>query len=123
MNTTDTAREEEKQFPIQRPYRAETKPYPLSIPWSVAELAYSVYISRYGSSQPLERLAERGGFHVLEMDELLPDWRERCDELAKLKAERDELKRQVGHMRERIGWVVKACEIDRDAKYELEGLL
>jgi len=46
------------------------------IPWPVAELAYDVYSSRFGTSQTLERLAERGGFGACEMDALLPGWRD-----------------------------------------------
>ena len=49
-----------------------------TIPWAVAELAYISYAQRSGSSQSLERLAERGGFGVEELDVLLPDWRDRC---------------------------------------------
>jgi hypothetical protein len=73
-----------RMFPIQRQRGA--KPHPLSIPWSLAELAYSVYSSRYGSSQSLERLAERGGFGPGEMDEFVPDWRERCSEVSRLRS-------------------------------------
>lgn len=47
-----------------------------SIPWSVAEDAYVAYAARYGDSQSLERLAERGGFGLGELDELVPGWRE-----------------------------------------------
>ena len=35
---------------------------PSTIPWWLAEEAYAYYASRYGTSQSLERLAERGGF-------------------------------------------------------------
>jgi hypothetical protein len=59
---------------------------PLSVPWSVADKAYGVYASRYGRSQSLERLAERGGFAVEEMDEFYPPWREEVDEIAALRA-------------------------------------
>lgn len=65
-----------KMFPIQTERGAP--PHPLLIPWHIAELAYSVYASRYGTSQSLERLAERGGFGPSEMDIFLPDWRDRC---------------------------------------------
>lgn len=64
-------------FPIQS--QQGVKPHPLSIPWDIAELAYSVYSARYGRSQSLGRLAERGGFGPGEMDLFLPDWRERCE--------------------------------------------
>lgn len=76
---------DERKFPIQTERGA--KPHPLLIPWSMAELAYSGYAANYGKSQSLERLAERGGFGPSEMDEYLPDWRERCDELQRLRAE------------------------------------
>ncbi len=65
-----------KTFPIQ--CQDGAAPHPLSIPWGLAELAYSVYAARYGRQQSLEQLAKRGGFGPLEMDDYLPDWRERC---------------------------------------------
>lgn len=65
----------ERLFPIQSERGA--KPHPLRIPWSVAELAYSVYSAHY--TQSLESIARRGGFGPSEMDMFLPDWRERCD--------------------------------------------
>lgn len=49
---------------------------PVAIPWAVAERAYAAYTQRYGTSQSLERLAERAGFSWSEMDTLLPGWRE-----------------------------------------------
>lgn len=67
---------EQDWFPIQS--RRGAPPHPTRIPWEVADLAYSVYRERYGSSQSLERLAERGGFGPGEMDEFLPDWRARA---------------------------------------------
>jgi hypothetical protein len=70
---------EPKLFPIQS--KRWAAPHPLQIPWSVAELAYSVYSGSYGRSQSLDRLAERGGFGPGEMDMFLPDWRERCDRI------------------------------------------
>lgn len=75
---------EPRMFPIQT--KRGAKPHPLLIPWSVAELAYSVYAAQYGRSQTLERLAQRGGFGPGEMDEYLPDWRERCSEITTLTA-------------------------------------
>lgn len=67
----------EKTFPIQ--FESGAAPFPTSIPWHIAELAYSVYGAKHGTSQSLERLAERGGFAPSEMDQYLPDWRARCD--------------------------------------------
>ena len=74
----DRARSQ-KQFPIIPDRRRDSivAPHPMKRPWSIAELAYSVYGRRGGGDQSLERLAERGGFGASEMDKLLPDWRER----------------------------------------------
>lgn len=57
-------------FPIQQYGR---------IPWEVAEEAYRVYAAKYGTSQSLQRLAERGGFGVGEMDMFAPGWREKVE--------------------------------------------
>lgn len=64
-----------KRFPVM----GDGRPHPQTIPWPMAELAYSVYRYRHGSAQSLERLAERGGFGVSELDELLPSWRADLD--------------------------------------------
>lgn len=81
-----------RMFPILADHGRNTKPAPTSIPWSVADKAYHVYRSRYGSGQSLERLAERGGFGANEMDEFYPGWRDEVSELAQLRAERDALR-------------------------------
>jgi hypothetical protein len=91
---------DDRTFPIQTERGA--KPHPLRIPWSVAELAYSVYAAEYGRGQSLERLAQRGGFGPGEMDLFLPDWRERCDEIVRLRAENAALREQVAGHAERI---------------------
>lgn len=77
----------DETFPVipERRRDIPSRPHPLRIPWSVAELAYSVYSGRYGSGQSLERLAERGGFHASEMDEYVPDWRERASDLTSIR--------------------------------------
>lgn len=66
-----------RAFPIQR-YG--------TIPWSVAQVAYAEYARQFGTSQSLERLAERGGFGVGEMDMFHPKWREEVHEIGKLRA-------------------------------------
>lgn len=43
------------------------------VPWGVAEEAYKVYSRRYGTSQSLEHLADRGGFGWSELVMLLQD--------------------------------------------------
>lgn len=50
-----------------------------SIPWEVAEIAYREYARRYGTSQSMERLAQRSGFSIGEMDMFYPDWRDAVD--------------------------------------------
>lgn len=107
----------ERNFPIQRSYDRGVKPHPMEIPWSVAELAYSQYAARYGTSQSLQRLSERGGFGPHEMDLFLPDWRERCDELARLRAEVAELRRDKERLdaAQQTGWEIQvACDIMED---------
>ena len=42
-----------------------------TVPWWLAEIAYEYYSSRHGTSQSLERLAERGGFGRAELLSLL----------------------------------------------------
>ncbi len=76
--------EVERRFPVQAGIRSArwraggpiAEPAG-SVPWSVAERAYEAYRGRYGSSQSLARLAERGGFGWCELDLLLgdPSWR------------------------------------------------
>lgn len=92
----------DKMFPIQSNSR-DSRPHPLKIPWPVAELAYSTYARRHGRNQSLEQLAERGGFCSLEMDDFLPDWRERCDELSRLRA-------SLASAESRLAIVVEALE-------------
>lgn len=75
-----------RRFPLQadRPDRAA--PGPFEIPWSVAEIAYGAYAAKYGRSQSLERLAERGGFGWSEMDRFHPAWRTEVVEIDRLRA-------------------------------------
>jgi hypothetical protein len=76
MSSCDT-----RPFPIQRPSRDYPRPWGgSSIPWYIAEKAYTVYQHRWRTSQTLERLAERGGFCVSEMDEFHPAWRDEVAE-------------------------------------------
>lgn len=101
---------DERMFPIQAAPRGYAgAAAPLSVPWSVAEKAYGVYASRYGRSQSLDRMAERGGFGVTEMDDLYPAWREEVSEITHLRAalaeterERDEVKASLLQMAEGV---------------------
>lgn len=62
--------EPERQFPIIGNSQS------LVIPWSVVEKAYEVYCTRFGKQQALDTLVRRGGFSAMEMDILLPEWRQ-----------------------------------------------
>lgn len=52
-------------------YKWEKLPQKSTIPWWLAEIAYVEYSRRYGCSQSLERIAERGGFGREELLALL----------------------------------------------------
>lgn len=82
----------ERRFPLQTSRDKSVKAGPLSIPWCIAEIAYAEYARRYGKSQSLERLAERGGFGWCEMDMLYPEWRERVDVVNRTQAELDAIR-------------------------------
>lgn len=65
-----------KPFPIQGEFEWDEDDGMMyhkacSIPWWLALEAYDFYISEYGSTQSLERLAERGGFGRKELLMLL----------------------------------------------------
>ena len=77
---------DDRPFPIQagtyqnesgEPYRPIKRYRPCSIPWWLAEEAYKLYSKRFGTSQSLERLAERGGWGRAELLWLLGDG---CDD-------------------------------------------
>lgn len=116
MNTTPEPEQgpSVKMFPIQSERGAA--PHPTQIPWAIAELAYSVYRSRYGGGQTLERLAERAGFGPGEMDDLLPGWREKCDVFVQLAA-------QLAAKDQQIAALMDECFNERHEAKALRGLL
>lgn len=61
-----------KKFPIQVQSQ-ECRQGSAEVPLHIAEEAYKEYAARYGTSQSLERLGERGGFGIFELAELLYD--------------------------------------------------
>jgi len=62
-----------RSFPIQSDGVPGSCSYerPSCIPWWLAEIAYEYYSERFGTTQSLERLAERGGFGRSELIGLL----------------------------------------------------
>ena len=69
--------------------RAMVQGYGL-IPWSLHERAWEKYNQRH-RGQSAEKIAERGGFGIEEMDEYFPGWRYEASEIAKLKEEIERL--------------------------------
>jgi len=69
--------DDNRPFPIQQEHYRDKQTgemihCPVStIPWWLAQEAYGYYSNRYGKSQTLERLAERGGFGRQELLGLL----------------------------------------------------
>lgn len=58
-----------RPFPIQARYDRESRiDYPgFTIPWWLAEIAYEDYSAKYGTTQSLQRMADRGGFGQWEL--------------------------------------------------------
>lgn len=114
---------------IERLWGLEGRRFPIvgqpgrTIPWSVAEKAYEKYSALYGTSQSLTRLAERGGFHINELDALYPDWRKETSEIERLQAESDEQRQfKEGYYDQAAdGWAKVRYLQARNA--ELEGAL
>ena len=114
---------EQRHFPLQparRGYPGATAP--LSIPWSVAERAYGAYASMYGRGQSLERLAERGGFGVEEMDQLYPPWREEVSEIAALRAAVAMLRARDGALETADRWISEGVKKEQALCAEVEAL-
>ena len=111
----------ERTFPIM-PYerRKEGRPHPMRIPWSVAELAYSVYAKRYGEDQSLGQLAERGGFGACEMDEFLPDWCARSDALSQARARIEALEEERDGIQIRLTEGVVRGQLAEEALEKVE---
>lgn len=61
----------EKRFPIQALDSMVRQR--ITVKWNYAEEAYKEYSDKFGTTQSLERLAERGGFSVEEIVWLLFD--------------------------------------------------
>lgn len=55
------------------------------IPWPLHVEAWREYHRIYDSRQNAETIADRGGFHAEEMDELLPGWREKLSAVGQLR--------------------------------------
>lgn len=110
----------------------------MTIPYELAQRAYLVYAKKYGTSQPLDRMGQRGGFYPEELDEFVPGWREELSELNALKkqlgialesadsmkrtwnaacAEITELKAKLEAAEQQISDVVRRMGYDVDAAY------
>ena len=65
--------DDNRPFPIQGELRSVNwrERSACTIPWWLARVAYTRYVSLYGQGQSLERLAERGGFGRQELLDLL----------------------------------------------------
>jgi hypothetical protein len=72
----------EKTAPVQRYGR---------IPWDLHVRAWGAYAAKYGKYQSAERIAERGGFDVNELDVFLPGWRDELTAYAQLAAARERI--------------------------------
>lgn len=65
---------------------APVQGYSAGIPWSMHLRAYDVYCKKYGPQESLITGRCRGGFHVEELDQFIPGWRDELDELTATRA-------------------------------------
>lgn len=75
--------------------RAPVQGYPGGIPWAIHLEAYEVYCKRWGAQPALIDLEGRncrGGFSTGELDDFIPDWRDRVAEFGLMKAELAQLR-------------------------------
>ena len=110
---------EPKMFPLRTSRTAE--PGPRKIPWSVAEVAYSTYSARYGKQQSLERLAERGGFSLAEMDDFHPGWREEASEIVQLQATIEQQRQEIERLKDLLSGREPFCYHTTDPDYYKPG--
>ena len=59
--------------------RAPVQGYPAGIPWWLHMEAYAAYSRKYRPQQALIEGGCRGGFHVNELDDFVPGWRDRIE--------------------------------------------
>ena len=87
-------------------WRAPVQGYPQGIPWPVHLEAYDAYAARWSRQPALLDLKGRncrGGFHVDELDMLIPGWRDRVTYVAKLESRISQLEAQL-RSQETGGW-------------------
>lgn len=80
--------------------KAPVQGYSAGIPWSMHLRAYDAYCKRYGPQQAMidaERGC-RGGFHVDELDEFIPGWRDELSVIRKLEAALEDAIRLIKHL-------------------------
>jgi hypothetical protein len=80
----------------QKPVAEKIAPvqgYTAGIPWSLHLEAYDAYCKRWSPQKALIEGGCRGGFHVDELDQFIPGWRDRVSEIGRLKARVAELER------------------------------
>lgn len=77
------------------PRIAPVQGYVAGIPWAMHLRAYDAYCKRHGEQKAMITAGCRGGFHVVELDALIPGWREelsdRSADRAELAAQSDEI--------------------------------
>lgn len=61
--------------------RAPVQGYAAGIPWAMHMRAYDAYCKEHGAQKAMIEGGCRGGFHVAELDDLIPGWREELSEM------------------------------------------
>jgi hypothetical protein len=73
--------------PVAAEKTAPVQGWPQGIPWSLHMEAYAAYSKKWRPQPALIEGGCCGGFHVDELDDFIPGWRDKVSEIAQLRAE------------------------------------
>ena len=101
---------ERKMAPVQG--------WPQGIPWSLHLEAYAAYCKKWSPQKALIEGWCRGGFHVDELDEFIPGWRERASEIASLRTQLEQSAADNAALREIISTHARIA-LEQDARVKV----
>jgi predicted nucleic acid-binding Zn-ribbon protein len=109
---------------VEKERIAPVQGYKPGIPWSMHLRAYAAYCNQHGEQKALLDLDGkncRGGFHVEELDEFIPSWREELTEAYHLRKRVEALEQERDGLSFNLDAAVDAlanCQAKRDELQE-----